>query len=110
MIEKIILDYLTSNLNVPVFPERPEHEPERYVLIEKTGSGKKDHINRATIALKTYAESMYEAANLNEIVKEKMEDIINECDISKSELNSDYPFTDVTSKRYRYQAVFDLVY
>ena len=74
MIEKMILDYLTSNLSVPVFPERPENEPERYVLIEKTGSGKKDQINRATIALKTYAESMYEASCLNEIVKEKMED------------------------------------
>lgn len=110
MIEIILLNYLNDKLSVPVYPERPENEPDSYVLIEKTGSGKKDHINRATIALKSYAESLYKAAELNEIVKKAMEEIIEECDISKSELNSDYPFTDVTSKRYRYQAVFDLYY
>ena len=110
MIEETILDYLNDKLDVPVETERPINEPISYVLIEKTGSGKKNHINNATIALKSYADSLYKAAVLNEKVKEAMEDIINECDISKSELNSDYPFTDVTSKRYRYQAVFDLVY
>ena len=30
--------------------------------------------------------------------------------VSASRLNSDYNFTDTTTKRYRYQAVYDLVY
>ena len=30
--------------------------------------------------------------------------------VSSVELNSDYNFTDITEKRYRYQAVFDIVH
>lgn len=31
-------------------------------------------------------------------------------DISKAKLNSDYNYTDTTTKSYRYQAVYDLVF
>ena len=31
-------------------------------------------------------------------------------DVIKVSLNSDYNFTDITTKRYRYQAVFDISY
>ena len=42
--------------------------------------------------------------------KEAMEKIIERNDTSKCELNSDYNYTDTARKRYRYQAVFDIVY
>lgn len=51
--------------------ETPETMPETYVLIEKTGSGMNNHIKSATFAIQSYASSLYEAASLNEIVKEK---------------------------------------
>ena len=47
---------------------------------------------------------------LNELVKEAMDDIVVLDEISRSALNSDYNFTDVTTKRHRYQAVYDLVF
>ena len=72
MIEKIVLDYLSENLNVPTYMEMPEHQPERFVLIEKTGGLVEDFIHSATLALQSYAESMYEAAVLNEEVKKAM--------------------------------------
>ena len=53
---------------------------------------------------------MYEAAALNEKVKAAMKRIIERDEISRSTLNSDYNFTDVTTKKYRYQAVYDLKY
>lgn len=110
MIEKIILDYLSSKLDVPVFVEIPNNPPASFVLVEKTGSSRTNKINSATVAVQSYGETMYTAALLNEAVKNAMEEIIIVSDVSKSSLNSDYNFTDTTSKKYRYQAVFDLVH
>lgn len=53
---------------------------------------------------------MYDAARLNERVKAAMDSAAELDAVSASRLNSDYNFTDTTTKRYRYQAVYDLVY
>ena len=110
MIEKIVLDYLNDALNVPVYMEMPEDKPDRFVLIEKTGSSRENHIDFATITIRSYAESLYYPAALNEDVKQAMDDIIALDTVSSAELNSDYNFTDTETKKYRYQAVYDLVY
>lgn len=110
MIEKIILDYLDQELSVPVYMERPENPPGQYVLIEKTGSGKRNQIYDATLAIQSYAPSMYEAAALNETVKDAMESAVTLGDISRVSLNSDYNFTDTAMKQYRYQAVFNITH
>ncbi len=111
MIEKIILDYLGQELTVPVYMEVPEGRPdETFVVIEKTGGGRVNHIDSATLAIQSYAPSMYGAAALNEEVKAAMENAITLDSISRSVLNSDYNYTDTTSKHYRYQAVFDVIF
>jgi hypothetical protein len=112
MIEKIVIDYLSKNLtnDVPVYMEHNLNAPSSYVIVEKTGSSEKNHIYNATITIQSYAESLYKAAVLNEEVKALMEDIITESAISNCTLNSDYNYTDTSSKQYRYQAVYDLVH
>lgn len=110
MIEKIVYDYLTGCLDVPVYLEEPKDKPESYVMIEKTGSNRENHINQSTLALQSYATSLYLAAKLNEKVKECMDEIVMLGDISQSNLNGDYNYTDSTTKRYRYQAVYNLVH
>lgn len=109
MIELIVLDYLKNALDVPVVMEEPA-DAEEFVLISKTGSGEENFIKNATFAVQSWAKSLYDAAVLNEKVIEAMAEIIELNEISKSSLNSDYEFTDTTTKHYRYQAVFDLVY
>ncbi len=110
MIETIVLNYLADNLSVPVFMEEPEERCREYVLIEKVGSSENDRIQSATVAVQSYAESLYKSAVLNDIVKRAMRDIIVLDSVSRCRLNSDYDFTDTETKRYRYQAVFDLTY
>lgn len=111
MIEKIVLDYLKSKMDVPVVLEIPPAPPEKFVLIQKTGSSVENFLYSATLALQSYAASKYEAAALNELVESSMDALpASVDDVTKSKLNSDYDFTDVTSKRYRYQAVYDVVH
>ena len=108
MIEIVIKQFLDKHLAAPSFLEKPANPPERYVLFEKTSGGEKDQISSSTFAFQSYAESMYEAAKLNEELKRAVKDLIIENDISRVKLNSDYNFTDTTTKEHRYQAVFDI--
>lgn len=110
MIEKVILDYLEEKLSAMVKMEEEAKMPDRYVIIEKTGSGENNFIKRATVAVQSYGESLYSASELNEAVKNAMKSITELDTISKCELNSDYNYTDTKRKKYRYQAVFDLVH
>lgn len=110
MIEKIMLDYLSTALDAPAYMEAPENAPESYVLIEKTGSSENNHIKEATLAIQSIAPSLYKAARLNELVKDAMSKSISLGSIAKAKCNSDYNFTDTTTKSYRYQAVYDVVH
>lgn len=108
MIEIIIKQYLDSHLSVPSFLEQTGEMPDSYVLFEKTGSSKRNHLSSSAFAFQSYAKSMYDAAKLNEELKEVVENMIELDEISNVQLNSDYNFTDTTTKEYRYQAVFDI--
>ena len=108
MIEAIVLNYLNAHLSVNVFAEKPTNPPEKYVVIDKIGSSKENYLSSSTIAFQSYAESKYQAALLNEQVKEAVENMIVLDEVSKVELNSDYNFTDTTTKEYRYQAVYEI--
>ena len=45
---------------------------------------------------------------LNEELKEVVNNMVELKEISAVRLNSDYEFTDLDTKHYRYQAVFDI--
>lgn len=106
MIEKIILDYLNYNLDVPVYMERPASPPDEYILLEKTGSQLENHIYTATIAAQSYAKTLYEAATLNNVLKATMLGAVELTQITRVSLNSDYNYTKAADKQYKYQAVF----
>ncbi|MDY4397094.1 hypothetical protein [Ruthenibacterium lactatiformans] len=110
MIEKIILDHLAEKLAVPIFMEVPEEAPASFVVLEKTSSSRKNCICTAMMAVQSYAGSLLEAAQLNDQVKQAMDSLPELADIGAARLNSDYNFTDTASKRYRYQAVYDVTH
>lgn len=108
MIEKILLDYLniTVGLSAVVYAEQPKDKPSAFFVLEKAGGGMVNQIFESNITIQSYAESKYKASCMNEEVKAAMLKA-NELDaISAVELNSDYDYTDTSTKTYRYQAVF----
>jgi predicted transcriptional regulator len=110
MIEIIILNHLEGKLTEPVHLEKPSAQIGAYVVFEKTSSGKANHLPSATITFQSYGNSLYEAATLNEKVKNAVESLIELNEIRGLDLNSDYNFTDTSTKEYRYQAVYDIRY
>ena len=110
MIEKVILDYLEDELDLPCYTEAPQNPPAEFIVIEKTSAGRVNYIDSSTLAIQSYAESLYSAASLSEAVKAAMFDSITLDEVASCRLNSEYNFTDPRMKQYRYQAVFDLTH
>jgi len=110
MIEKAVLDFLSGRMAVPVYMEEPEELSDAYIVIEKTAGGSQNGLRSATLAIQSYGGSLEQAAELNEELKKVMEEIENQNPVSRSQLNTDYNFTDTETRRYRYQAVYDLIY
>lgn len=110
MIEITIKDHLAQKLDVQTFLLKPSPSTGSYVVFEKTSSGKADHLLTATFAFQSYGKNLFEAAELNERVKTAVESLIELDSIASVRLNSDYNFTDTTTKEFRYQAVFDIKY
>jgi hypothetical protein len=110
MIELIVKNYLSTKLDIPIVFEHQTNLPKRFILIQKTSGSRENFLNSSTIAIQSYAESMFESAKLNEKIKKLMYDLITVDEVSSVNLNSDYNFTDTETKQYRYQAIFDIHY
>ena len=110
MIELIVKNYLSTKLEIPIVFENQTNLPKRFILIQKTSGSRENFLNSSTIAIQSYAESMFESAKLNEKIKNLMYDLIMVDEVSSVDLNSDYNFTDTETKQYRYQAIFDIHY
>jgi len=110
MIETVLIDYLGAGLSVPVSAEVPEDPPETFVVLDKTGGGMENHIQSATVAIQSYGPTLYDAIALNAQVKTLMLYGDTPPEIAGVRLNTDYNFTDPTTKRYRYQAVYTITH
>ncbi len=110
MIEEIIKKHLEKKLKVMVLFEKPSPNQESYILVEKVGSAKKNHLPSATFAFQSYGKKLFEAAQLNERLKDAVESMMELNEIRGIRFEGDYNFTDTDTKQYRYQAVFEIKY
>ena len=118
IIEAHLINYLTSqqlSVGSNIFAERPDTLPAAYVVIEKTGSDTEDMITTSTIAIQSCVDSMQDktlldAMTLNEEIKDAMTGYQADADIVMVALNSDYNYTDDSTKIYRYQALYQITH
>lgn len=110
MIEKVLIDYLSVELNLPVYALRPDNAPDTYVVIDKTGGNKTNRVETATVAIQSYAPTMLGAIKLNEDVKDAMESITALPKIGGVSLITDQNYPDLTRKVPRYQSIFNITY
>lgn len=110
MIELTMKNFLDGHLSAPSFFVLPNNLPSRYVSVERTGGGEQNHLLSSTFTFQSYADSLYDAAILNDEVKSTVDHLIELDEIRSVKLNSDYNFTDTTTKKFRYQAVYDIGY
>lgn len=107
MTEQKVIEYLGTILEVPVVGEVPESPAPEFVVVDKTGSSTSNMITRDTVAIQSYAKTKYAASALNEKVIEAMETWPG---YEGVDLITDYQFNAPSTKRYRYQALFEITY
>lgn len=110
MIERTVLEYLQSHTGISCYLEIPLNPPGRFIVIEKTGSTTENCITSSTIAVQSYGKKLAEAIETNKLVKKAMSGMTELDEIGGCHLNSDYNFKDTSTKKYRYQAVFDITH
>lgn len=112
IIEQTVREYMISKLDCPVWMEIPKGviAPEQYVLIQKVGSQSRNHVEQARLAIQSHADSMMNAAQLNEEVISAMKGLSALDAIGRVTLGGDYNFTNTQTKKYRYQAYFEITY
>ena len=111
MIEITVLNYLETKLrDVHCYLEEPENPGETYCVIRKTGSDEVNRIHEATFAVLSYAPSLYEAIALNGRVVSAMVEMCPADGVFCAKLNTDYEYTNMQTKQYRYQAIFQVYY
>lgn len=113
MIEDIVREHLIDEIQLPVYLEEPGRPPQRYILLEKTGSGGDSAahaVASAMMIIQSYAPSLVSAALLNERVKQAMWRLEADSRVTKVRCNSDLNYTDPQTRRYRYQALFEITY
>ena len=84
MFEPTVLNYLTEKLeNVPVLMELPEVPSADYpefpyplVVIQNVGHTRDDFIDRVSLAFQSYGSTLYNAAALDEAVRNAIDQII----------------------------------
>ena len=109
MIETKLIEFLGGELDLYVGMEPPEQLTD-YVLIDKTGSSRTNHIITSSIAIQSYGSSLYDAMVLNQSVEEAMQRFAELQDIIRVELDTDYNFTNTVTKQYRWQAVYSVTH
>ena len=109
MIEITLINYLSEHLDVFVGMEKPE-QTTGFVLIDKTGSSRRNHIITSTVAIQSYGATLYDALQLNAAVLEAMTGLIELNEITRVELETDYNFTNTETKQYRWQAVYNITH
>ena len=111
MIEVILLNFLKSKLEVPVFAVMPDlTKNKEFILIEKTFENNTNQLKECNFAVQSYADSLYNAILLDEHVQKTMELFDTTNNIASVHLTNDYNFTDTTTKKYRYQAIYKIKY
>lgn len=112
MIEVTIKNFIEENLDYPAYMEIPTSSPpDIFFVIEKISGSREDLLYSSTLAIQTYAPSMYETALACEEMTNKILDSLTECpEVTGVELNSSYNHPDTSTKRYRYQSLFEIFY
>lgn len=110
MIEQTVLNYLIETLDTnDVYLELPDDLPDSFVVFHVIDRGEVDKIKAVTMEFFSYGKTKLEAAELDEKVREAMDNIIDLPDITcRFGGGNDSP--DTTIKRPRYRAYYNIFY
>ena len=111
MIEVAIRDYLAEKIDpIPVLMEQPKRPPIEYVLLRLVDSGVVNKVDAATFFVTVRSDTLYNASQLRDSVKDALFDVISEDFITSSTLGGESAQTDSANNVYQYELTFNFYY
>lgn len=109
LIEPIIINYLKTELNMTdVYAEKPTPLPDSYVTVSLRDRGVTNHIEAVTLEFMSYAPSKYQAALLDEAVREAMDNATVLSKVMSSKCGGGSDSIDTDNKQYSYRSYYNL--
>lgn len=109
MIEVVVREYLSRKMDIPIFLEHQEQEPKEFIILEKVGASSRWGLKESRIAIQSYGASLYKAAIVADEVANSLEELVEYRDIVSVQIEAGpYHFSDLETKRYRYQLVVEI--
>ena len=109
MIEITVKEHLSRMIEgVSVYMETPKDISGKFIVLQLIDREKTNLIDAATIEIRSYADSKYDAAVLDESVRGAMEDL-NQSDIT-AKIGGGNDDPDTALKKYRYRCYYNLYY
>mgnify|MGYP003320322024 CR=1 FL=1 len=116
-IEEIVFNYLKTKLeDISLYLDEPGELPDEYISMKRIASGLTDHIGAATLEFQCYAPSKYEAAALDEELKNTLlgygsgYGITETPEVSACKFGGSNDATDPGTKKYRYRSYYNFFY
>lgn len=106
---KGFLDAEFADDEIQVYLEIPKTIPSSFVVFQLIERGRENLINACTLEFRSYAPSKYEAALLDEKVRDAMDKLHETTDIT-TQLGGGNDNPDTSLKRYRYRCYYNLFY
>lgn len=109
-IESVLIGYVGQKTAVHTGGEIPGKRTGSYIVAQKRGGGKSNHIPSATMQFDCYAPTLFEACELSQKVIRAVEESTALDDIASVEFGGDYNSTDTERKVYCYTAMFEITH
>lgn len=110
MIETTVKNYLDSVLEgIPVYLEVPKPMPEKFIVFQMIDGGVDDLINEVTFEFRSFANTKYDAALVDEALRDAM-GLMNEGTDITCKIGGRNDDQDSVLKKYRYRCYYNLYY
>lgn len=111
IIEKSVIKHLSdSKYGIKAYAEKPSKAPDEYVIVNLIDGSVEDHIFEADVEIKSTSTSKLKAAELDEKVREAMEEFCDATEVSGCKIGGFSNDTDLTNKQYRYSTIYIINY
>lgn len=108
-----IEEYLIRKLSeevAPAYAEKPEDATGEYLVVDLISNSVRNCLGEATIAVRSYADSLAEASDLNLLVRSYMDSFWTDPKVSRCKVSTEYPLNSIAMMQYRYQCIYDITH
>lgn len=107
-VEAALIQFLASELSVPVSAEVPADRPASFVTVERVGGPASEFVDRGSYAVQAWALSRFDASVLAGTIRNILPYFATEVGVAHVGIDSMYPWPDPESRQSRYQVLVDV--